>query len=342
VDIQENVSLANYSTMRLGGNARYLATADSQESLVKLVNWAKDKGVDFMIIGGGSNIIWRDEGYHGLIIVNKIMGREILAEDAASKTLRAGAGENWDNFVAWTVEQGLTGLEFLSLIPGSVGAGPVQNIGAYGGELSKVLLEVAVYDKQTGSFGSITTENCGFGYRTSRFKTSDKGRFVITSLVVKLQKSSPRPPFYEILQSYLDQHRVTDFTPANIRQAVIAIRSSKLPDPNVVANNGSFFTNPIISEDKFEQLKKTYPDIKGWPTDNGQIKLAAGWLVEQAGFRGVHDEETGMATYDNQALVLVNEHAKSTADLLKFKQKILDKVQAMFGVSLEQEPELLP
>ena len=342
MNISENVSLANHSTMRLGGKARFLAYATSEDEVVELVNWANDKGLECLMIGGGSNIIWRDEGYPGLIIVNKIMGKEIIADDPHSTTVRFGAGEVWDEVVAWAVEHNLSGIEFLSLIPGSTGAGPVQNIGAYGAELSDTLVEVAAYDKQAGGFGSIAADNCGFGYRSSRFKTSDRGRFVITSVVLKLNKTNPRPPFYEVLQAHLDQNRVQNYTPEIIRNAVIAVRSAKLPDPAIVANNGSFFTNPIIDENQFEQLRSKYPGIKGWPTKDGRIKIAAGWLVEQAGFRGYHDAETGMATSEKQALVLINENASSTADLLKFKAKIVDKVAEMFGITLEQEPELLP
>lgn len=340
--VRENVSLKDYSTMRLGGVAHYLAEAKNQQDIVGLVEWANNKEVPTLVVGGGSNIVWRDEGYDGLIVVNKIKGRQILSESEAGATIRVGAGENWDEVVAWTVGKNLSGLEFLSLIPGSAGAGPVQNIGAYGAELSTVLQEVAVYDKKTNSFGSLANKDCGFAYRSSRFKTSDKGRYVITSLVIELKKNKPEPPFYEVLQEYLDEHNITDYSPASIRQAVISIRSAKLPDPAVIANNGSFFTNPIVSQNKFEQLKAMYPDVRAWQTDDGHVKIAAGWLVEQAGFRGYHDHETGMATSKLQALVLINESAKSTADLLTFKQKIVDKVEQMFSITLEQEPELLP
>lgn len=165
---------------------------------------------------------------------------------------------------------------------------------------------------------------------------------MITHIVLKLSKSAPKPPFYEALQKYFDEHQITEYSPANIRRAVIAIRTSKLPDPKIVANNGSFFTNPFVTETHFKELQTKYPDIKGWPTKDGRVKLAAGWLVETAGFKGVHDAETGMATWDKQALVLVNEHARSTADLLAFRQKIVFKVDELFGVPLQQEPELLP
>lgn len=338
----QNVPLSGHSTMRLGGPARYLAEAHSLDDVEQLVDWAKPNGTKFIVIGRGSNIIWRDEGYDGLVIVNRLAGKELLAQTDSSATLRVAAGEIWDNVVAWTVDQNLSGLEFLSLIPGTVGAAPVQNIGAYGAELSSVTKAVEVYDSQQNCFTSLPAASCNFSYRNSRFKSDERSRFIITGLVIELKKSNPAPPFYESLQAYIDEHHVTDFTPASIRQAVIAIRSAKLPDPNHVANNGSFFTNPIVDQTVFEQLKMRYPGLKGWPAADGRVKLAAGWLVEQAGFRGVHDQQTGMATWDRQALVLVNEHARSTADLLTFRQKITDKVFDMFGLQLEQEPELLP
>jgi UDP-N-acetylmuramate dehydrogenase len=342
MDIKENVSLAGYSTMRLGGNARWLAEAHSEDDVKELASWAKDQAVPVMMIGQGSNIVWRDEGYKGLIIVNKIKGRIVLGENNEDVTVKVAAGEIWDEVVAKTVENGWSGIEFMSLIPGTAGAAPVQNIGAYGGELSDTLIEVEVLDTKSLEIGSIKKEDCGFSYRSSYFKTTEKGRYMIIAIVLKLKKTNPAPPFYDALAKYFEEHSIHEFTPKTIRQAVIAIRQSKLPDPAVVANNGSFFTNPIIAQDKFEQLKQKSPAIKGWPTKDGRVKLAAGWLVEQAGFKGVHDEQTGMATWDKQALVLVNEHAKNTGDLLAFKQKITDKVQEMFGVKLEQEPELLP
>lgn len=328
--------------MRLGGKARYLCEVGSEQKLHDAVHWAGKQNMPFIVIGGGSNIIWRDEGFNGLVIINCITGKQILQDDGVKAVIKVGSGENWDEVVVWTVGQGLSGLEFLSAIPGKAGGAPVQNIGAYGQELSNVLKEVSVYDSKEDAFGSIQAEACGFAYRTSRFKTTDKKRFLITSLTIELTRKNPEPPFYESLQKYFEEHHITNFTPSAVREAVVAIRKTKLPDPKFVANNGSFFTNPFVSQEKFEQLRAKYPDIKGWPCEDGRVKLAAGWLVEQAGFRGVHDEETGMATNPDQALVLINEHAKNTADLLKFKQKIVNKVEEMFGVTLEQEPELLP
>lgn len=230
----------------------------------------------------------------------------------------------------------------MSLIPGTAGAAPVQNIGAYGGELAYSLLELEAYDSAINAYVKLQNHDCNFSYRSSRFKTTDRGRFFITSITLTLRKTNPVPPFYDSLQRYLDEHGVHKYTPATIRKAVIDIRQNKLPDPEKVSNNGSFFTNPIVDAGKYQQLQQQYPDIKGWETKAGQVKIAAGWLVEKAGFKGVQDEATGMATWPNQALVLVNDHARGTADLLAFKQKILDRVQQMFGIILEQEPELLP
>ena len=340
--LQENVSLAGYSTMRLGGVARYLADVKNTQEVSEMTAWAKANNLPVIMIGRGSNIVWRDEGFNGLVLVNKLSGRDVLADDNHSMTIKFAAGENWDKSVEWTVDKKLTGLEYLSLIPGTVGAAPVQNVGAYGGELSHSLLELEAFDTRLGGFVRLQNHDCGFSYRNSRFKTTDKHRFLITSITVTLRKTNPVPPFYDTLQRYLDDNNIDKYTPKTIRQAVIAIRQSKLPDPEKVANNGSFFTNPIVEQATFDELKKKYPEIKSWPAAGGKVKLAAGWLVEQAGFKGVHDQQTGMATWPNQALVLVNENARSTADLLSFRQQILDRVQQMFGVTLDQEPELLP
>jgi UDP-N-acetylmuramate dehydrogenase len=342
VKIQENISLANHSTMRLGGTARYLAEVKNTKDIQELHDWAGSHGLPVIMIGRGSNIVWRDEGFNGLVMVNEIMGREVLAEDNHAATVKIWGGENWDKAVEWTVDKKLSGIEYMSLVPGTVGAAPVQNVGAYGGELAYTLLELEAFDTKFNAFVKLQNHECNFSYRTSRFKTTDKRRFFITSITLNLRKTNPVPPFYETLQAYLDEHGIDKFTPKKIREAVINIRQSKLPDPEKVANNGSFFTNPIIDVAKFSQLRSTYPDIVGWQIKDGHMKVGAGWLVEKAGFKGVHDEQTGMATWPAQALVLVNEHARQTSDLLAFKQKIVDRVQQLFGITLEQEPELLP
>jgi len=328
--------------MRLGGTAAYAADVHDRNELLEAVTWAESKNVPVMMIGDGSNIIWRDEGFNGLLIVNKILRFEEQQEDETNYYVTVGAGEDWDSVVARTVQKGMSGIECLSLIPGTAGATPVQNVGAYGQEIAGVLTTVEAYDLQAKQFVTLRGADCAFGYRTSRFKTTDRGRFFITALTLHLQHTNPQPPFYQALGRYLTDHRITTYTPQILRDAVIAIRSSKLPDPAKVANNGSFFANPIIDEGTFAQLYADYPEVVHWPTADGQVKLSAAWLLEQAGFKNFHDQETGMSTWPAQPLVLVNEHAQSTAHLLAFKQKIITTIQQKFGVTLEQEPELLP
>lgn len=339
--VLENVPLSSYSTMRLGGAARYLTDINELSEIPRAISWADAKQLPVIMIGSGSNIVWTDKGFPGLVMVDKISRYEDFAEDEQNHYVTAGGGESWDQVVARTVEAGLSGIEFLSLIPGTVGATPVQNVGAYGQELSNVLVGVEAYDRQTNQFVTLAPSDCAFAYRTSRFKTTDRGRFFITAITMHLMKGNPVPPFYASLDQHLKDKNIQSYTPRIIREAVIAIRTSKLPDPSKVANNGSFFANPVIDSSKLVQLQAAYPQIVYWEVSEGKVKLSAAWLVEQAGFKDVHDQETGMATWPAQPLVLVNEHAHHTADLLKFKQKIINTVQAKFGIVLEQEPELL-
>ena len=338
-----DTSLRPYSTMRLGGNATYLTEVRDRNDLTEALSWAEQHQLPVIMIGGGSNIVWRDEGCQGLVIINRMMRYEVFDEDGINQYVTIGAGENWDSAVARMVDAGLSGTEALSLIPGMTGATPIQNVGAYGQEIAETLVTVEAYDSTTRSFVNIAGIDCEFGYRTSRFKTTDKGRFYITAITLHLMRSNPKPPFYASLQSYLSEHQITNFTPQTIRAAVIEIRSHKLPDPAIVANTGSFFENPIVDKATVIQLSGIYENLPHWEMENSdKFKLSAAWLIEQAGFKNYHDNQTGMATWPNSPLVFVNEHAKTTADLLKFRQKVTDAVQDKFGVVLEQEPELLP
>jgi UDP-N-acetylmuramate dehydrogenase len=338
IHIKEQVSLKLYSTMRLGGTARYVCDVTSEEDLLDALAYADKIHLPIRTIGHGSNIIWHDEGFSGLLLIMKIEGHERIN----TSTICFGAGVEWDAAVRVSVENGLSGLEFLSLIPGTVGATPVQNVGAYGKEIKDVILSLRAYDLHEKKFITLQKDNCDFGYRTSRFKVADSGRFIITSVTFGLSTTPPVPPFYDSLQAYFTTHPVEAYTPATIREAVIAIRSSKLPDPKQVANNGSFFANPVVHASVYEKLKQTYPDIKGWSVDAENIKIAAGWLVEKAGYGDCHDKETGMATWHAQNLVLVNEHATNTSQLITFRDNIVKTVYEKFGIALEQEPELLP
>ena len=329
--------------MRLGGIASYLTEVHDRTELAGAIAWATEQKQPILMVGTGSNIVWQDTGFNGLVIVNKIMGYDDYAEDASSHYITVGAGETWDTVVARTVTAGLTGIEALSLIPGTAGATPVQNVGAYGQDISQTLTSVEAFDMTTGQLTNIPAEACGFGYRTSKFKTEYRGRFFITAITLHLRVGNPLPPFYGAVQQYLEQNPVEGpITPPVIRAAVIAIRSSKLPDISRVANNGSFFANPIVNEGELVELRSAYPEMPYWPLDDGGAKIPGAWLIEQAGFKDFHDSATGMATWHNQPLVLVNEHAKTTADLLAFRETIVSAVQAKFSITLQQEPELMP
>ncbi|HSX44973.1 MAG TPA: UDP-N-acetylmuramate dehydrogenase [Candidatus Saccharimonadales bacterium] len=339
--LQENVPLSAYSTMRLGGPARYLAEIQNRNEIKEAVDWATQQNLPVVMVGGGSNIFWNDSGYNGLVLINRIMGFEIFKEDDLNAFVTVGAGEDWDSVVKRVVEAGYGGIQELSLIPGTAGATPIQNVGAYGREMSEVLVTIEAFDRQTDQLVNLRASECEFSYRSSRFKTTDKGRFFISAITFLATKTPPLPPFYGAVETYFKEHHITEFTPSTIRKAVIAIRSAKLPDPVKVANNGSFFHNPIIAADLFRQLVDDYPNMVYWHQDDGTVKLSAAWLVDHAGFRNFHDEALGFGTWVNQSLVIVNENSTKTADLLAFKQQIVDTVKDKFGVTLNQEPELI-
>jgi UDP-N-acetylmuramate dehydrogenase len=327
--------------MGLGGQASYLVNIETKQELIKALNFANLNKLKTIMIGGGSNIIWRDEGFKGLVIVNGIRGFEIENEDDEGADILIGAGENWDSVVDKAVSLSLSGIECLSLIPGSAGATPVQNVGAYGQEIAKSLVSLEAYDNKSENFVTMLNEDCHFSYRSSCFK-KNIGRYYIVSIRLHLGKTHIREPLYKTLSQYLNDHKINDRSPNTIRQAVINIRRSKLPDPKLVKNCGSFFKNPIVSNDKYMKLNDKYKNVPHWPSAKGQIKISAAWLIENAGFSNYSDPISGIAVWKNHPLVLVNERAKKTADLLDFKKILIDSVKEKFDIKLDQEPILLP
>jgi UDP-N-acetylmuramate dehydrogenase len=336
MQIQTDVSLKDYSTMRLGGVADNLTIVESVQDLTDAAKWAQERNVPILVLGGGSNVIFSD-GYRGLVIINRIPGFDILADDAVSTTIKIGAGENWDKIVARTVDMNLHGIEALSAIPGTAGATPVQNVGAYGAQISDTFVSLQAYDLQDHKIVTLSKSDCNFSYRHSIFKSPEHRRYIITSITLQLTKEAPQPPFYASLQAYLDQHNITDYSVQAIRKAVVDIRAVKLPDPARVANTGSFFKNPIIPAAEAAVVLKQFPDAPHWDMPGGKVKMAAGWLIEQAGLRGYAAH--GMKTYEHHALVLVNDHATSYDDLAAFRDEIINKVDEKFKIHLEQEPE---
>ncbi|PIR97879.1 MAG: UDP-N-acetylmuramate dehydrogenase [Candidatus Colwellbacteria bacterium CG10_big_fil_rev_8_21_14_0_10_42_22] len=354
MEFRENVSLAEYTTMKVGGPARYLACIGNEKELVEALGFAKEKGLSVIVIGEGSNTIFADKGYDGLVIINRIKGIEV-SEKEGSFSIRAGSGEKWDDVVKKSVDLSLTGMEALSLIPGSVGAAPVQNIGAYGQDISGVLESVEVYDETRQKFEIISREECGLGYRTSIFKWGhpdyEEGRYIITAVTFRLKRGFLEPPFYKDIEAYLKENNISEYTPANIREAVLQIRTKKLPDPKKAPNSGSFFRNPIVSKEKFTQIEEEEPSInevpEGWSQPprwilpDSSVKIAAGWLLEQVGYSAYYDKATGMETWPTQNLTLVNKSAKSAEDVIKFRDVIVNKVKDKFGIELEEEVRVI-
>lgn len=339
MQVQHNIPLSQLTTMRLGGPASHVTTVTSTDELLETFATIKETEQPYFVLGGGSNVIARDEGFSGIIILNRILGFEQIDDDAHSTTFRIGAGENWDSVVARVCEIGLSGIEAMSAIPGTAGATPVQNVGAYGQEIADTLVELEAYDTILGEMVTLTNDQCHFSYRNSIFKDPLNRHHVITSITLKLRKDTMQPPFYTSLQNYLDQHNITDYSPTSIRQAVTSIRAIKLPDPTAVANTGSFFKNPIVTAEKAKTVVNSFPDVPQYPLPDGSVKLAAGWLIEKAGLRGYANH--GMKTYEENALVVVNDKASSYSDLFNFREEIVGAVRDKFGITLEQEPETL-
>lgn len=336
MDVHTNIPLKSLTTMRLGGPVQYFADVRTPAEVQALYLNAQERELSVFVIGGGSNLIGHDEGYAGLVMRMRIPGFEILEDSLYATTIKIGAGENWDETVKKTVDMRLTGIEAMSAIPGTVGGTPVQNVGAYGQDIGGVLQSLEAYDTYNNTFVTLQHDDCEFTYRGSMFRGSQAGRYIITSITITLSKSLPAAPFYESLQAYFDEHNIVSFTHQVVRDAVIAIRAEKLPDPVVKPSAGSFFKNSIIEEWHLAELRQTYPDIKSFEMGDGTYKVYSGWLIEKAGFKGqlLH----GIRVNEKNCLVLINESATSYADLATARDEIIDKVRDMFRIQLEQEP----
>lgn len=322
--------------MKLGGPARFMVEVRSATELIAAYRNAASKNLPVFILGGGSNVVAHDEGFKGLVIRIRIPGFDVISDDLNTTVIKIGAGESWDETVKKTVDMHLTGIECMSAVPGTVGAAPVQNVGAYGQEISETLQSLEAYDTQTDQIVTLQNADCGFSYRNSIFRDSQKGRYVILNVTLKLSKNQPQPPFYEGLQKYFDEHNITLFTHQTVRDAVIAIRTDKLPDPTQRPNSGSFFKNAIIEDWQLKDLQTAYPTVTVYPMPDNKAKVPTGWLIEQTGLKGqlLH----GIRVHDKNALVLINESATSYADLAAARDEIIGAVRDKFRILIEQEP----
>lgn len=339
---QENYSLKQLNTFGIDVSAKYFSTFKNTDELAERLDFitlpTANRQLPTLILGGGSNILFTDN-YNGLVLKNEIEGIENIKEDAEHVYVRAGAGVGWHEFVLYCIENGLGGAENLSLIPGSTGASPMQNIGAYGAEVKDIFHELEAYSIQDKKIVKFSKEECEFGYRESVFKNKYKGDFVITSVTFRLNKIPVFNTSYGALETELQKAGVRELSLRAISDAVISIRRSKLPDPAVIGNAGSFFKNPAIDNKQFEILKNKFPAIVGYPVNDNTTKLAAGWLIEKAGWKGFRKGDAGC--HERQALVLVNYGDAKGEEILHLSEKIIDSVKLMFDVQLQREVNIV-
>ncbi len=333
--MQERVSLRAKNTFGVEAEARWYAYVTSVAELQALMQhpaWQQPR----LILGGGSNLVFTRD-WPGLVVHVGIMGIRLVAETDTHVVLHIGAGENWHALVMNTVAQGWGGLENLALIPGTVGAAPVQNIGAYGVELKETLVSVDIVDLATGAERTLSRTECAFGYRDSVFKRELRDRVLITGVTLQLTKGGAPNVSYAALSDELTRRGIVSPTRAQVAEAVIAVRQSKLPDPAMLGNAGSFFKNPVVAADLAARLKAEHPSLPVYPQPDGTAKLAAAWLIEQAGLKGYRLPSGHAGVHERQALVLVNHGGATGDELLQLATHVQDTVAARFGVALERE-----
>lgn len=333
--IRHDVSLFAHNTFAIDAKAKRYVAIDALEVLQQVNNSGLLTGQPSLVLGGGSNILLTRD-FPGMVLHMRLPGISIAGEDAQAVYVRAGAGESWHGLVQWTLARGLGGLENLSLIPGSVGAAPIQNIGAYGAELKDCLHCLTYFDLASGTVEILDRAACGFGYRDSVFKHRLRERAVILDITLALPKAwQPNLRYADVAQE-LAARAITDPTPGDIGAAVVAIRQRKLPDPAAIGNAGSFFKNPVIAAAQRNSLLERFPQLVSYAQSDGSYKLAAGWLIEQCGWKGRHIGAAGV--YERQALVLVNRGGASGQEIAALAQSIINDVWERFGVRLEPEP----
>ena len=334
--ISQNVSLKPHNTFGIEVFANRYASFSSVEELKNALN---EKGEDeLLVLGGGSNILFTKD-FNGFVIKNEIKGFEVIYENEDEAYVKVGAGEVWHTFVLECIERGFGGVENLSLIPGSVGASPMQNIGAYGTEIKDVFVDLEAYHIESGEIHTFDKKQCEFGYRESVFKRKLKNQYIILSVTYRLSMSHRINSSYGAIKAELDKKGIRYPKIRDVSNAVIAIRSMRLPDPAEIGNAGSFFKNPVVEKSIVDQLKTKFEKFPNYPAPDGKIKLAAGWLIEQAGWKGKTFGSYGV--HKNQALVLVNYDDSSGSDIFDLSTQIIEDVKSKFGVQLEREVNII-
>lgn len=332
--LQENFSLKPYNTFGIDVKARYFATFENVDELLQLLKIPEIMHSEKLILGGGSNVLFT-KNFEGAVLKNNIKGMHIVAEDDDFGWVKSGSGEIWHELVLYCIEHGLAGLENLSLIPGTVGAAPLQNIGAYGVELKDVFDNLEAVNLETGKTEVFGKQDCEFGYRESYFKKAGKGKYIVVAVTLKLKKKPEFNTSYGDIRKTLEAMEITNLNIKAISEAVCTIRRSKLPDPAQIGNAGSFFKNPEIDKTVFENLKKLYPEMPGYVVSETMVKVPAGWLIEQLGWKGKQIENYGV--HKNQALVLVNYGGAEGGKLRNLAHEIIASVKEKFGIELTPE-----
>lgn len=329
--IEQHISLRPFNTFGMEITAGSYLKLESKNQLPSIF---KDKTIKHLVLGGGSNILFTKD-YDGLVIHNHLKGITKTSEDKNYVTVTVGAGENWHSFVLHCLENNWFGIENLSLIPGTVGASPIQNIGAYGVEIKDVLKEVTYYSIPDNKFKTLKAEDCNLGYRNSIFKKELKNTFVITEVTFNLLKKFNPSITYGAISAVLEEKGIVSPTAKDVSNAVIEIRESKLPNPKEIGNAGSFFKNPVISVDQFNEVKQRFPQVVSYPVDATHVKIPAGWLIDQAGWKGTKRGEIGV--HDRQALVLVNRGKGNGNDIKDLAYEIIADIKSTYGIELTPE-----
>ena len=332
--IESKVSLKQFNTFGIDVSSKFFAQAQNEDEVRSVIQSNEFLNNENLILGGGSNILFT-KNFDGIVLRNNIGGVEVLEETSESVLVKVGGGVVWHEFVLFCISQGWNGTENLSLIPGSVGASPMQNIGAYGVEIKEIFHELEAIHLKTGEIQYFNNTECDFGYRESVFKNKHKGEYLISRVTFRLSKIPNFNVSYGAIEKQLEVMNVRDLTAKSVSDAVVSIRQSKLPDPKKIGNSGSFFKNPIVDELIYKEVKRKYPDAVGYSVGKGKMKLAAGWLIDQAGWKGKTIDNYGV--HKNQALVLVNYGGATGKQVYDLSTEILLSVKEKFGVDLERE-----
>lgn len=336
LQLQVDASLKPFNSFGVDVRARLFAEAHNDDEVREALQYCAERELPLLVIGGGSNVLLTQD-VQALVLRMATRGIRVIEDGGQRVVVEAEAGEVWHAFVLWTLAQGFAGLENLSLIPGTVGAAPMQNIGAYGVEIKDVFAGLTALDRQTGQLRDFTLEECNFGYRDSVFKRHP-GRWLILRVRFALSRAARLHLEYGPVRQRLSEQGIHQPTATDVSRAISSIRSEKLPDPAVLGNAGSFFKNPVVSSALAAELKLTHPNLVGYPQADGQVKLAAGWLIETAGWKGFREEDAGV--HRLQSLVLVNYGAATGLQLLSLAQRIQEDIARRFNVQLEMEPNL--